>query len=388
MEIARARWDVTEAARTTAGQRPNPSFIGGPSIASNGGIPNPWFMWAMLDIPIETAGKRGKRMQAAMHLSKAAQLGVAAAAWNVRARPRQAMLDLWSATQTEAALQAQADAQREVIRLLEALHDAGEVALTEVARERIALDRTDVALLDARNRRVTARVRLAAAIGVPAAALEGVAISFEEFEQATNKIPDGDARQRALLNRPDVLALLAEYEAAEAALRLEIARQYPDIRPNPGYNYNKGEHRWIFRFNIPLPVLNQTQGPIAEAEARRREVAARFDALQASVIAEIDAALAGYDTARAGLEAAARTVTKLDQQLVRARAAFTAGAESPLPAAVTGVERAAAALVQLDARFKTQAALGQLENALQIPGEVSGFDELTSPPAEPEKKEP
>jgi outer membrane protein TolC len=32
-----------------------------------------------------------------------------------------------------------------------------------------------------------------------------------------------------------VLAALADYAASEAALRLEIAKQYPDIHLNPGY---------------------------------------------------------------------------------------------------------------------------------------------------------
>ena len=43
-----------------------------------------------------------------------------------------------------------------------------------------------------------------------------------------------------------------------------------------------------------LPVLNQNQGPIAEAAARRAEAAARFNALQAKVLADIDAAVESF----------------------------------------------------------------------------------------------
>ena len=44
----------------------------------------------------------------------------------------------------------------------------------------------------------------------------------------------------ALTHRADVLAALAEYAAAEALLRSEIAKQYPDIHLNPGYSFDTG----------------------------------------------------------------------------------------------------------------------------------------------------
>src|SRR6266496_284584 len=103
-----------------------------------------------------------------------------------------------------------------------------------------------------------------------------------------------EAKQCALLTRADLLAALAEYDASETALRLEIAKQYPDLHFNPNYEYDQGANKWRLGVSLELPVLNRNQGPIAEARAKRDETAARFTALQASIIGEIDSAVENY----------------------------------------------------------------------------------------------
>ena len=51
---------------------------------------------------------------------------------------------------------------------------------------------------------------------------------------------------------------------------------------------------------VSLPLMNQNQGPIAEARAKRTEVAAEFTQLQQSIIAQSNSALTRY---RGALEA-------------------------------------------------------------------------------------
>ena len=80
----------------------------------------------------------------------------------------------------------------------------------------------------------------------------------------------------AVLNRLDVRRALAQYAAAEADLQLEIAKQYPDLQIGPGYTYEEGNSFFTLGLSATLPVFNRNQGPIAEAEARRRQAAAAF----------------------------------------------------------------------------------------------------------------
>ena len=63
---------------------------------------------------------------------------------------------------------------------------------------------------------------------------------------------------------------------------LELARQYPDLHVGTGYTFDQGQNKWALGLSIDLPLLDQNQGPIAEAEAARDEAAARFVAIQAA----------------------------------------------------------------------------------------------------------
>src|SRR5204863_91869 len=82
-----------------------------------------------------------------------------------------------------------------------------------------------------------------------------------------------------------------------------------DVRLNPGYQFDQGDNKWTLGIMFELPVLNQNQGPIAEAGARREEAAARLTALQTKVIGEIDQAVAGYRSARGQLATATALLT-------------------------------------------------------------------------------
>ena len=180
------------------------------------------------------------------------------------------------------------------------------------------------------------------------------------------------ARRQALLNRADVLAALFRYAASEAALRLEVAKQYPDVHLNPGYEYDQGDNKWGVGLSLELPVLNQNQGPIAEAEARRTESAARFNALQARVVAEMERGLAGY---RAALEKSATAdslLANLEKQERLLRGRLEAGEVTRGDVIAGQVELAAARLARADAVARAQQALGQLEEALQSPVLLSG----------------
>jgi cobalt-zinc-cadmium efflux system outer membrane protein len=169
------------------------------------------------------------------------------------------------------------------------------------------------------------------------------------------------------LNRADVLAALSEYAASEAALQLEVAKQYPDIHLNPGYEYDQGDNKWGVGLGMELPVLNQNRGAIAEAEARRAESAARFNATQARVLAEIERGLAAYHAAVEESATADALLANLQKQERVLRGRSDAGEITRGEVIAGQVELAAARLARLEAVAKAQQALGQLEEALQSP---------------------
>jgi outer membrane protein TolC len=368
MDVARARWGAADAGKVTAGQRPNPTLSVSPAYDTTTSIPSPWIVTASLDIPIETAGKRGYRMAQATHLSEAARLNIATTAWQVRSRVRSRLLELYATTRNEELLRQQEAAQAQVVKLLRVQLDAGAVSPFEVTQAQIAQHNASLALNEAQRQRAEGRVALADALGVPVRALDGVAISFAGLDgKPAASLATAEARQQALLGRADIRSALADYAASQSALQLEIAKQWPDLHLGPGYEYDQGDSKWSVGLSVELPALNQNQGGIAEAKARREEAAVRFIALQARVVGEIDRALAGYDAALKKAATAEALLADQRKQRQTAQRMFEAGETGRLGIATAELEVFTTELARLDAVLKAQQALGALEDAVQQP---------------------
>lgn len=371
LDVARAQWATAEAGRITAGQFPNPSISVYPAFDTSRGTPSPWLVTATLDVPIETAGKRGHRLARAAHLSDAARLNIASVAWDVRSRLRRALVALYAANAAEALLEEQQAIQMEVVNRLEAQLREGAVSPFDVTQARVALDGTRLAFREAQRKRADARAQLATALGVPVRSLEQVALTLDEFGRLPAAPLGADLRRQALLGRADILSALADYAASESALHLEIAKQYPDVHLNPGYEFDQGENKWGLGLSMTLPAFNQNQGPIAEAEARRRASAAQFTALQARVIGEVDRTDAVY---RAALEKAATADALVAHTLTQeqtVRDMIRVGELAGLTRFTTQFQLMQNRLARLDAVVSAQEALGQLEDALQSPFALS-----------------
>jgi outer membrane protein TolC len=369
LDVARAQWAVAQGGIKTARALPNPVLSAVPGYSLNPQGYSPWFPAFSLDVPIETAGKRHYRTAEASQLSEAARLSIATTAWQVRSALRAALLDYASARQRSALLQKQLQVQQQIITLLEQRLEAGAVARTDLTLPRIAQARASSDYADAVRFTAEARVRVADALGVPAQAAEGIEFDFPISvpPNAGAALTTAEARRQALLGRADVLSGLAEYAASESALQLEIAKQYPDVHLSPSYQFDEGDNRWSLGLSLELPLLNQNQGPIAQARAKREEIAARFLALQAALISQIDRALAARATALDQLQRQGRLAQLAQEQLAAAEAQLKAGAADRLDLASAQFEASASGLAFFEAQVKAQQALALLEDAIQRP---------------------
>ena len=142
LDVARAQWAVATAGKATAAERPNPTLSVVPGYNSTTKIPSPWFVTPSLDIPIETAGKRGYRIAQAQQLSEVARLNIAAVAWQVRSAVRRSLVNLDAALATEALLKEQQAIQTENLRLLELQYQAGAISAFELTQARVAATET------------------------------------------------------------------------------------------------------------------------------------------------------------------------------------------------------------------------------------------------------
>lgn len=394
LEVARAQWRAAEAGARTAGARPNPSVSVSP--AYDGGIPgnySPWLVPVTFDLPMETAGKRGKRIAEAEKVAESARWNFVTAAWQIRGNVRESLLDFQMSGRRAVLLQAQFEAQTEIARQLQQRLEAGAISRPELTLAQIARNKAQLDLSAAQAKRAAARSRLAQALGVSLAALEGVNLDSDLPAAMPADLTSADARRVALRGRADILGALADYAAEEAGLRLQIAKQYPDLHLGPAYAWNSGnagDSGWTLGLTLELPILDQNQGPIAEAEARRKLAAAKFVALQAQVSGAIDRAVAGLEAARQQLRTGAAVLADAERQQQSVAAQVQAGAAERLDLSSAEIELNSVRLAQLDGEAQWQSAIGALEDALQNPADLLAAaiqtiasdhpNEKTSPP--------
>jgi len=383
LDLARAQYATAQTTARYAGQRPNPtlSLIPGYNATHTPGL-SPWMPAISLDWLFTSTKKLAHEKTAAQADAELARLALITAAWQVRTDLRRALADHAAAAARATALRAQADTQRTILALLEQRHAAGAIAATatDLTTARASLLRAETAIADARAQQLTARARVAAAIGIPAAALAD--ITLPDAPAPAPLAPDAlrAARAAALHTRADILAALARYHSAHAALELELARRHTDLHLGPGYQWDQGDHKFTFTLTLEIPLFHKiNDAAIAAAAARCDEAAAQVTLLQSQIIAAIDTAAIARLAADRQLVDAQILRDELRAQQQRAQQRHDAGAADQLDLQLARLDALAADTAILDAEAAATQAAGQLEDALQIP--FPNLENLTAAPA-------
>lgn len=366
LALARARTRAAIAAEGLAAQPPNPNLTLMSEYARQDA--HPWLYGVGTAWLLRTPSRRALRVRIATLSADRTELAMMDQLWSVRSGLIRAMSD--------------GEADRARLALLDRLV-AVERRVLEMRRRRAALGEDAAApltaaeqvLLVARLRRDQLRTALevdrsdlAHALGLPRQALHGLMPSWPDW----GRPPPIDvrvlraARERALLSRADLGAAIDDYAAAEARLRLAVARQHPQFVLEPGYYWDHGIGKFPLDLGFTLP-LNGNRAEIATASADREVAGRRLLALQSAIYAQIDAANSTEDLARANLADARRLVENARQAETRARSARRLGESAALDTSAAAILTIEAELAELDARARLQAARDSLEDALQAP---------------------
>lgn len=366
LEVARAQWQAAQASEITAGQKPNPGLSAGAEHHSKaGGDVSPWTLGFSLGIPIETGNKRAIRMERAASLSEAARIEIGQIAWQIRSRLRNQLAEYQATLQQTRLLEHEVALRSETVQMLQNRLDAGMVSNIDLNNVRLQAQKTQQALAAEQGRLPGLRAALAEAAGLPVQALELVQLKAATSVPAV--LPVEALQRAALTNRLDVRAALARYAAAEAKLRLEIAKQRPDITLSPGYSFDQGDNRWSLGLSLILALLNKNEGPIAEASAQRELEAQQFNELQIRVISELDQSRARYQAALEEINKAEQVLVAQRQRAAQTERQFGAGYVDRLELVGTRLETLVAEQGVLAAQIRAQRALGMLEDAMQRP---------------------
>jgi outer membrane protein, heavy metal efflux system len=378
LEVGRAQLAGFNAAIVSARQRVNPSLGANAGYSKNpesaatyGGSPA---------FTIETAGKRGYRILQAQQTAAAAQLAFSEADWQLRSQVRRSFVDYAFAVGRLRLLQQERAVRAAVEEIFAKRFASGEIAQPDfdaIRADRIAID---VALKQADGDVSQALATLAITVGLPAAALNPEAIDISSLDPppGESSLPLLKVQKAGLLHRTDVQRMLAEYASADAALHLEVANQYPDIQLSPSYAFQEGFADYTLGIGLSaLPIFHHNQGPIAEAEAQRALVEAKFKLVQTQAIGQMEGALRRYRSAFAEWRNAEDAFVAVQRaRAVSVERAFQVGEADRLEFENAQLLLLAATRTRQDALLRVQTSLGALQDSVQQPLE----DNLALPP--------
>ena len=376
---ARAHVVAVAAAERTAAQRPNPTMELFGEYVGNAARGAAWLYGVSLDFLIRRPGDRARARRYAQVQTVLAQADLAESIWRVRATLRQALLDAASARDEAALLDALIVKRQALLVATRAQAEVGEVAWTETLAIEVELSRVKQRLSHAQARRADAEARLAAAVGLPVAALDGIPVQWEGWADigALAASPPSDWRGEALIGRPEIVRAVHEYDLADSALRGEVAKRWPDLHITPGYAWGRDGVREnplndLVRQNalsvtFEAPVFNFHEGPIGEALARREVAGQHLTAVQAELYGQIDRAERAWPGARRAWEHAAGAVTVAERRREADERSLAAGAADRNSVFSAGVAATEAQLTLLEAACEAELAFGALEDAYRRP---------------------
>lgn len=358
-----AELETALAARATAAQAPNPDLhLSLERVLNTGSLA--WLYGAALEFLLRPDGEAERLQQLAAIDALSMQAQLAQTQAEVDTELQRALLDLHAATRMQALLQRQTALRQRLLDAARQRSAAGDIDKVGLLPVLTRLADAKAMSAAAREAGEDARARLAAAVGVPQAALSALTELIADEAPALPPAVDDATRLRALVRHPLVQQALQHYARAELELQGQLAQTRPGWRLAPGYQWDRGDRILTLDASLELPLFHRNQAGIAEAMARRRSAAQNLAAAQAALYQRIE-------RAQTALQAAQRAQAEADAGYQHAQAALAVmqrrlqlGAATRPAVLAHEDELIATALHRIRARQRLQLAQAQLQDVL------------------------
>jgi outer membrane protein TolC len=332
--LARAKAATRLAAANggLARQYPGLALVLSAEYARNAPEASKWLHGLSLELPLDFGARKAVRLEAAVQTQLLSALENTIAQRAVAAEIGLSVDAIRAAQEEQALLKRRAQHQQAWLSFVAQRIVEGQIALTERLKPQQDLLVTQTAVLRAQSAERAARSQLAQSLGLPLAQVLSLSIQATTYESRGSGTadeaalqPDASTRQAALLARPELLRALGQYQLAELALRLELARQYPELRLNPGYIWERGLVKLPLALGAALPPLDGNRAAIAVAESARELAARELEWVQANISSEIDLAVANLQAVHAAYTLGVQQLESANRETTAAHAVFDAG---------------------------------------------------------------
>lgn len=252
-------------------------------------------------------------------------------------------------------------AAREAVRLLEQIRDRVKLRVDTGEAPRFELIKADAEIISARQRQVSAAIKAEQAFitlnRLAAGRLpEKWSIAGRLADEAQPMVLE-EIMQQALNKSPELAVLRSLLERADASLTFAKSGRLPGVELRYQELRDPEIRQTMTGVAIQIPLLDQRQGPVAEAAAERLRAQTRLDGAILEMRQRVLLAWKSYEMARAAVDALGRgAIPEAEAALRVAEAAYRFGERGILEVldAQRVLRSVRADLIQ--ARFELQAA--------------------------------
>jgi outer membrane protein len=249
-------------------------------------------------------------------------------------------------------------------------YQAGTRTKFDVTNAEVTLTNAQLDLIKAKNVVEVARVTLANAMGVPDYPIGDLEelLTFQKME-----ITETRALKEGLENRPDLLALAAQRQAADASVRSAQRSYFPMLSLNADYTYGGQKFPLVWNWDVGATLSVSifsgflTQSQVAQARANLMVAGANEEALRQDVILAIHAAYSTLVETEERVKTAEVVVRQAQENLDLANGRFQAGIGTSIEQTDAQVLLANAKTSQIQALFDYRVAAAGLEKAMGRP---------------------
>lgn len=290
LAAAKTEMGLREAAKIRAGQWPNPEVeIGGAFADASENTVS-----AGLSQEIITGGKLRKRTLSADREIAAYSHVLGDAGRRLAEEVKLAYWDAVFASNALVLTEKSAELNRELVGVAGERFSEGDIPELELTLSKVELGRAEEKKLKAESAHAEARARLFTLMGVPD---DGVVLA--EPTLVVPALNPEEMKAAAIANRPDIKALTAASEKADADIEAANAERWPNVtaslfyeRENSATDSGGAEQRDIanfvgIRFTVPVPIFDRNQGGIMEARTSKDAAVIRRGYLEDKVRKEV-----------------------------------------------------------------------------------------------------
>jgi cobalt-zinc-cadmium efflux system outer membrane protein len=364
LTIANARYRAALGSLRLAEQIDNPKI--GIRTAYNASqlLPTPWSVGPIFSFLIQNFFSKDALIGAARQNVLAARAAIDSVAWEERKAVYDALLALWADRRATRLYRRQAALDRSIARAVQERHRVGTASASALTTADLNAEQAAFRRHQAQLAAALATAHLAEVVGLPAAALADIRLSFAIFRKLRAPAALAADEQVALIERPAVRTALAQYNAAQYRLQAAIEGLVSGVKVTPGFDDSQQTSHYSLSVKTHPPLFNQHQGQIAVARAERHLAAAHLKSVQESVFGQIERAVVYWRESGMAMEASQRALWSAQRELAAAREEYRAGVIGDVRLLGVRLQVLSARIQRLSAEKEHYAASGDLMTAL------------------------